>query len=130
MPLFIQDQQTLGREILLMMDANEETSPTSRGIVNLLHDCSPFNLMEALHPGKATPTTHDRGTKTIDHMFGNLQVRNSMTRGRYLPFCHFIQADHCGMYVDFDASRLFGGVQEEVVLARHRAFISSNPKSS
>ena len=85
-PLFIQDKQTLGREILLMMDANEETSPTNRGIVNLFHDFSLLNLMEALHPGKATPTTHDRGTKTIDHMFGSLQVRNSMTRGAIYPF--------------------------------------------
>ena len=68
------------------MDANEETSPTNRGIVNLLHDCSLFNLMEALHPGKANPTTNDRGTKTIDHMFASLQVRNSMTRGDIYPF--------------------------------------------
>jgi hypothetical protein len=112
-PLFIQDQQTLGREILLMMDANEETSPTNRGIVNLFHDFSLLNLMEALHPGKATPLTYDRGTKTIDHMFGSLQVRNSMTRGGYLPFYHFIQAYHRGMYIDFDASWLFGGVQEK-----------------
>ena len=83
MTLSIQEQQTMGREILLMMGANEETSQTNRVIVNLLHDCSLFNLMEAIHPGKATPTTYDRGTKTIDHMFGSPQVRNSMTRGGY-----------------------------------------------
>jgi len=34
------------------------------------------------------------------------------------------------MYIDFEASRLFWGVLEEVVSARHRTLISSNPKSS
>jgi hypothetical protein len=83
MTIFIRDQQTMGSEILLMMDANEDTGPAKRGIVNILHDCSLLNLMETLHPGKTTPTTNDRGTKTIDHMFGSPQVRNSMIRGGY-----------------------------------------------
>jgi hypothetical protein len=32
--------------------------------------------------------------------------------------------------MDFNASRLFGGVQEDVTSAQHRTFLSSNPKSS
>ena len=95
------------------MDANENITMDSKGIVTIIHECSLFNLMGDLHPTNSTLVIYDSGNRTINQIFDSSHVGNSMTRGGYLPFYHFIQAYHRGMYIDFDASWLFGGVQEK-----------------
>lgn len=107
---------------------NEDITVNSKGIVTILHECSPFNLLGDLHPTKSAPVMYDNGNRTIDHIFGSSQVKNLITRGAALPFYHFIQADHRALYIDFVARCLFGGSQNDGTSSRHRSFISTNLK--
>ena len=91
------------QKILLMMDANENITMDSKGIVTIIHECSLFNLMGDLHPTNSTLVIYDSGNRTINQIFDSSHVGNSMTRGDALPFYHLIQADHRTLYIDFDA---------------------------
>ena len=66
--IFINQHQRKDREIILMMDANEEIGINSKGIVTLLSECSLTDLLQHRHPTLQTPVTYNRGTKSIDYI--------------------------------------------------------------
>ena len=68
--IFINEQQRKDREIILMMDANEEIGINSKGIATLLSECSLTDLLQHRHPTLQIPVTYNRGTKTIDYILG------------------------------------------------------------
>jgi len=123
---FIQSHQSKGREILLMIDANEAVGDSSQGIDSVMCACALYNIMQATHPEIELPVTYNRGTKTIDHMLGSQHCLNSTKRARIWPFYNDIQADHRAwtLYIDMDAMLLFGANQSNVATAKNRSFKS------
>ena len=124
---FIQDHQGREREILLMLNANEEVGKKSQGIMALVQECLLNDILATYHPDKQKPVTFDRGSKTIDYILGSQRCKETILRAGALPFYHQIQADHRAIYADFDGEQLFVGNQSSIVLAKHRTFTSNNP---
>ena len=124
---FIQDHQDRGREMLLMLDANEEIGTKSQGITALVQECSlVYNILSIAHPDSQTPITFDRGSKTIDYILGSQICKEALLRAGGLPFYQRIQAEHrASIYADFDANILFGGSQQAIAPAKHQAFQST-----
>jgi len=123
--VFIQSHQEMGREMLPMLDANEEMGSASKGITSIAHECSLCDLLATIHPDKPQPVTFNRGSKTIDYILGSKQCADAVVQAGVLPFYHRrIQADHRALYVDFDTTVLLGGNQLEVAAAKNRMFLS------
>jgi Reverse transcriptase (RNA-dependent DNA polymerase) len=127
---FITSHQAKGREILLMLDANEALGDTAKGLASILLECSLYNLMTVKHPNLIPPATYARGSKTIDYILGSKHCRNAVEAGGFLPFYDLIQADHRALYMDFDASKLFGGPPSDIHTLANRTFLSTSPKET
>ena len=91
---FIQALQQDNKEILLMLDANEEIGSTSLGISTILNKCSIIDILRHWHQEIRSPVTYNRGTKTIDYILGSAHCRgDAVERGGILPFYKNIQAE-------------------------------------
>ena len=118
--IFINQHQRKDREIILMMDANEEIGINSKGIATLLSECSLTDLLQHRHPTLQTPVTYNRGTKSIDYILGTSHFNEAVERCGILPFYHHIQAEHRAIYIDFHANKLVGGNQHDIAAFKSR----------
>ena len=128
MIMFIQDHQGRGREILLILDANEEVGKKSQCITALVQECPLYDILATSHPEKQMPVTFDRGSKTIDYIsLGSIKCKETILMAGALPFYRLIQTDHRAMYAEFDGEKLFGSDQSAIILEKHRTFTSNKP---
>jgi hypothetical protein len=126
---FIKEGQAeIGREILLMVDANERIGDTKTGIGQLIQECELMDLHHYRHPDIAPVRTYLRGSKTIDYIFGSQGIVDSMLSAGKLPFQYGIFSDHRALYVDLDAEILFNGATQDVTSATARDFNSHDPR--
>jgi hypothetical protein len=58
---------------------------------------------------KDEPPTYARGRKRLDYMFCTPGIISSVSKCRILPDSDVIDSNHCGLFVDFDTAKLFGG---------------------
>jgi len=108
----IQQWQLTGHEILVCLDANEDTAnpnPES-GYGKILHATGLIDLHRYLHPNTPTPATHNRGSLTIDACIGTKLFIDALTGAWILPFGlpSTIPGDHRMLGIDFDQDILFG----------------------
>ncbi len=108
----IQQWQMTGHEILIRMDANEDTSNVKpkTGYGKLLNKTGLVDLHRYRHPHTATPATHNCGSLTIDVCIGSQLFIDALVGAWMLPFGEpsMIPGDHRMLGLDFDHDALFG----------------------
>jgi len=99
-------------EVLVCMDANEDTSHTEpdKDIGLLLSTTGLIDLHRFRFPGLPTPATHNRGSRTIDVCLGTKLFAQALTGAWYMPFGIPItlKGDHRTLGLEFDHHILFG----------------------
>jgi len=117
--IFIDDLITLvkgwiaaGHEVLLCLDANEESDQLSLdlGLGRLISTTGLIDLHRYHFSGIPTPATHQRGSKTINICLGTKLFTQALVKAWYLPFDLPITltGDHRTVGLEFDHHILFG----------------------
>jgi len=117
--LFIDDLTILvkgwmaaGHEVLLCLDANEESDQLSLdlGLGWLISTTGLIDLHRYRFLGIPTPATHQRGSKTIDICLGTKLFAQALVKAWYIPFGLPITltGDHHTVGLEFDHHILFG----------------------
>jgi hypothetical protein len=98
----IQNLQTKGHAILLMLDSNR-TLKDDDNLQQLLLNCDLSDLHEfAPSPSTFIGSQHRR----IDHMVGCPQTLSALTASGSLSYAEGPQSDHRGLFVDLDTNSL------------------------
>ncbi len=102
----------MGHEILICMDANEDTSNVNleTGYGKLLNKTGLVDLHQYRHPHTAMPATHNHSSLTIDACIGSQLSIDALVGAWMLPFGEpsMIPGDHRMLGLDFDHDALFG----------------------
>ena len=133
---FVQDLQhflyTLKAQrdrIILAGDLNEVLGATGNGIDKL---CQQFHLVDAMrYQHGPTPqgfATWVDGSKVLDYTLVDTGLLNSLSKCGYEPFDSRIHSDHRGMFIDFDASMLFGAENTQLANMARCRMHSTNPQ--
>jgi len=108
----IQQWQLSGHEILVCLDANEDTATPNpeTGYGKILHTTGLIDLHRHRHPNQQTPATHNRGSLTIDACIGTKLFLDALIGAWILPFGlpSTIPGDHRMLGIDLDQDILFG----------------------
>jgi len=108
----VKQWQTTGHEILICLDANEDTTNVNpeTGYGKLLNNTGLVDLHRHQHPHTVTPATHNRGSLTIDACLGSQLFIDALVGAWMMPFGepHMINGDHRMLGLDFDHDILFG----------------------
>ncbi len=98
----IQNLQTKGHAILLMLDSNG-TLKDDNDLQQLLLDCD----LSDLHQFAPSPSTYIGSQhRRIDHMLGCPQTLSALTASGSLSYAEGPQSDHRGLFVDLDTNSL------------------------
>ena len=87
-----------------MIDAN--TNLLDARLQRILTDGGLHDLIGSKH-GINSPPTYQRGSQTIDFMFGTHRLKESLTKCGHLAFNQGIISDHRALWIDFDITLLF-----------------------
>ena len=102
---------------------------TGNGIDKL---CQQFHLVDAMrYQHGPTPqgfATWVDGSKVLDYTLVDAGLLNSLSKCGYEPFDSRIHSDHRGMFIDFDASMLFGAENTQLANMARRRMHSTNPQ--
>jgi len=108
----IHQWQFTGHEILVCLDANEDTANPDPEISygKLLQATGLIDLHRYRHPNTITPATHNQGSLTIDACLGTKLFSDALIGAWILPFGlpDTIPGDHRMLGLDFDDDILFG----------------------
>ena len=100
----IQQWRHKNYDILLMIDANTHLLDTR--LQRIITDGGLYDLLGCTH-GVNSPPTYQRGSHTIDFLFGTNRFKESIKKCGHLAFNHGIISDHRGLWIDFDITMLF-----------------------
>ena len=92
-----------------MGDFNEVLGVHSHGMSKA---CRELDLTDAIHyfhgPPETPFSTWIDGKETLDYILVSRSLLPFIKACGYEPFLHHINEDHRGMFIDFDATALFG----------------------
>lgn len=91
-------------DILLMIDANTHLLDTR--LQRIITDGGLYDLIGCTH-GVHSPPTYQRGSHTIDFLFGTNRFKESIKRCGHLAYNQGIISDHRALWIDFDITLLF-----------------------
>jgi len=97
-------------DILLCMDANENTDNPKAKISRLFQETDFLDLHHHRYPGHCKPATQQQGCHPIDIMVGSLCVTEALIHAWIRLFGHpaTIKGDHHLLGIDLDPEVLFG----------------------
>ena len=104
----IKEWRQQGKEVILMLDANERMGAEKKGIEWLANECGLTDIHTARH-GDDNMSTYARGTKKIDFILASQKPAEAVTRCGFTAFYDGIHSDHRGAFADFNAKELFQG---------------------
>jgi hypothetical protein len=88
-----------GKEIILMIDANESVGDKPGGITSIIGKAGLTDMIRFCQPHDEDINTHSRGTKQIDYIFGSAGVLWHCNRAGILPFGSGYQSDHRALFI-------------------------------
>ena len=123
----IQNLQTKGHAILLMMDSNGQVED-DQDIQNFLSTCDLHDLHSA-DPAPSTFIGHE--SRRIDHIFGCSFTAQALKASGSLSYLEGPQSDHRGLYVDLDTATILGQtlLQSKIATPTLRPLKSGNPET-
>ena len=125
---FLQSLLNQKHHLIVMGDFNDDVSPSSRTpISRLFIDLNMVNLHSYRYPDLSLPRTYNRGSRTIDAIFGTPIVAKSVICGGFEPFQDHIPSDHRGLYVDIDMSKILGKTPIDLLGPKNRELRCRNP---
>jgi hypothetical protein len=108
----------LDYQIIVMLDANETLPATSTTHLHrIFRDHQMIDAFSARHPHLEPRQTNDpiityqRGRRRLDYIMISRSLEPFVLRSGYLSYADCPHSDHRGIFVDFDAPRLFGSLQ-------------------
>ncbi len=110
----VQDLQSKQFQIILLGDFNSSCTEKGTNPINtLLKTCL---LSDAIghHHDCSQGTSYSRGNNIIDYCLLSTSLLPSIRSCGYLPLHFFCHSDHRSLYVDFDATILFGGAPPKI----------------
>ena len=111
----MQQWQTAGHDIVLMMDVNEPSGHGS-AVDRFIYACGLTNVHTRSTETVNPPPTYHRGRSKNDIVLVTHRVAQAVTSRTSLPIHDSYLLDNRALLVNFDASKLFAGPTSEVVL--------------
>jgi hypothetical protein len=125
---WITSLQSVGTQIILCLDNNEELLPNKGQLITLKPSNTPVphqthdgtletlsqstglvDVLQHHHPSSYNPPTYNRGRKRIDLILASVSLLPAIHRSGILPYNAVFQGDHCPCYIDLDGLTAFGG---------------------
>ena len=125
---FCINQQNLGNDILLMMDAN--TSLTSAEANAFIKAANLYSIAEYKFPDTSLPRTYHNGSQCIDHCLGTKNLLDWTVKFGYFPFYAHSLFDHRGMVIDIQCQALFGKFRIDATRKVTQKLRASHPKDA
>jgi len=126
---FIQQRQQEGDLILVGGDFNEEMEDES-GMSAIAERCRLVDIFGMKFETTKFPTTYKRGSKRLDYILASPEVVETIVSSGYDPFDYRgITTDHRGMFVDLDATKLFGNKPIPLATKIQRDFKATDPQA-
>jgi hypothetical protein len=126
--LFLKEIASLGHDVILSGDFNEDLGSDPNGMAQILQECSLVDLFTHQHPSLSKPATYARGKSRLDYVLVSARIIESVQRCGYEPFGQRLQTDHRAYFVDFDDQILFGGHMQLLSSYARRGLKSNNLK--
>jgi hypothetical protein len=125
---FCINQQNLGHNIILMMDAN--TPLQSAEATTFASAANLHSIAEIKFPTTALPRTHQAGSQCIDHCLVTKDIIDWTEKFGYFPFFAHSLFDHRGMVIDVQNQALFGKIREDATRKITRRLRASHPSDA
>jgi len=122
--------QTLDHDIIIMIDANENSS-TNSDISNFARDNNLLDItshQHLEHEQSPPPNTHNRGQQQIDYIFGTANVALHTKDSGITKFNQVYHSDHRGIWLDLDLQGLLNDDISKIKDAPTRGISSKNPE--
>jgi hypothetical protein len=97
------------KEVILCMDANEDSVGRKSEIGKLMRELGLIDLHVYRHGSEKLPETYNRGKSKIDFMLGTYGVARNMIGAGIHAYGATMRSDHRGMHVDLNISALLHG---------------------
>ena len=128
---FIQQQQSINSEILLMGDFNETVTTLESGMTKVMHECGLHDLMRHHLDDETDFATYVRGRERIDYVLASDLVMQSLVRACYEPFKQrTTRGDHRSIVLDFQMNMLFGNETQPLGPIATREFTTKDLASN
>lgn len=98
--LLKEQEMNPNNHIVLMMDANESISDKEGSLRQMLNSTTLVDVFSHINGNECNIPTYYRGSRKIDYIFTSSNLVPYITRCGILPFYHYIQTDHRGMFID------------------------------
>jgi hypothetical protein len=123
----VNDFQTDGHEVILMMDCNE-ASGFGTAADRIMYAC---NLADAhaLDSKNDPPATYHRGLAKIDFVLISASLVTAIRAASIMALHDGYLSDHRALLVDVDANSLFSGDTSQVTPAVERCLTSTSPRA-
>jgi hypothetical protein len=125
---FCTEQQNMGHEILLMLDAN--TPLDSAETRTFCAAANLHSIAEYKFPLDSLPRTHQLGSRCIDFCLVSEKLLSWTKKFGYFPFFAHSLFDHRGMVLDLRCDEFFGNKTVDETRKTTRKLRSSNPRDS
>jgi hypothetical protein len=144
---WITSLQSVGTQIILCLDNNEEHLPNKGQLITFKPSDTPLihpthdgtletlsrstGLLDVLrhhHPSSQYPPTYNRGRKHIDLILASVSLLPAITRSGILPYNAVFQGDHRPCYIDLDGPIAFGGETSPVCPPCQRGLQLHDPR--
>jgi len=112
--LQVREWRSQNKEVLIGLDANENTDSPNAHIAKLFDDTDLIDLHQHRFPAQPKPATHQRGSHPIDLLIGSPLLVTALQYAWILPFGEpaMIKGDHRLLGLDFSPTILFGSTTE------------------
>ena len=126
---FITKCKEEGDEIILCLDANEETETHNENakegtITHLMHKSTLVCAHEFL--GYKSGTFESSG-RQLDYVLVTPGILPAILRGGYRPYSEGLTSDHKSLFIDFEAGILFGDDTGDIDISRTRNLNTKYP---
>ena len=125
---FCINQQNLGNDIILMMDAN--TPLDSAEARTFINTANLHSIAEYKFPATALPRSYQHGSRCIDHCLVTKRLLNWTLKFGYFPFYIHSLFDHRGMVIDIRCQDFFGSIRVDETRRVTRKLRASHPKDA
>ncbi len=95
-------------EVCVSLDANEAHEDKEHGLASFLEQTSLIDVHRYFHGSEHEPATYNQGSRKIDHVLCTQGFVDCVSSCGIEVFGVGLESDHRGLFVDVDATKLFG----------------------
>jgi GTP-binding protein EngB required for normal cell division len=102
---FLREEKQNGREVVLMLDANEEVKNRTDEMIETINECEMIDVHAKSDPLNEVET-YVRGKQRIDYMMATERVAECVEYTNIAPYNKGIVSDHRALAIDINSKKL------------------------